>query len=130
MHYCIGILFLTFAIDVEEVTAVDSLWACFDPVKDNRLALKDLASTTLSLLMDLREDEAAIVAFFSLMVLDEYCILEDILRSSDLEAAISDLAAASMVMAEEALATVLSLCLHRWRLKIFNVECSEEIQIL
>ena len=108
-----GILFLTFAIDVEEVTAADSLCACFDPVKANRLALSDFASTTLSLLMDLREDEAAIVAFFSLVLLDEYCIVEDILRSSDLEAVISDLAAASMVMAEEALPAVLALCLHR-----------------
>ena len=67
--------------------------------------------------MDLREDEAAIVAFFSLVLLDEYCMVEDILRSSDLEAVISDLAAASMVMAEEVLPAVLVLCLHRWRLK-------------
>ena len=70
--------------------------------------------------MDLREDEAAIVAFFSLVLLDEYCMVEDILRSSDLEAVISDLAAASMVMAEEVLPAVLALCLHRWRLKLID----------
>jgi hypothetical protein len=99
-----------FTIEVEEVTA--SLLACFDPVKDNKLALKEFGSTIRSLLIDLMDEDMA--AFFSLILLDEYCI-EVIFRSSDDFEAISDFAAASMVKAAEAEGAVLGLCLHRWR---------------
>ena len=88
--------------------------ACFEPVKDNKLALKEFGSTIRSLLIDLMEEDMA--AFFSLILLDEYCI-EVIFRSSDDFEAISDFAAASMVKAAEAEGAVLGLCLHRWRLK-------------
>ena len=112
---------LTFTIDEEEATASlfacenleDSVVACCDPVKASKLALNDLASITLSELIDLLDEDMA--AFFSLIWLEEYCI-EVVFLSSDLEA-ISDLAEASMVMAAEAEGAALGLCLHRCRLK-------------
>ena len=113
---------LTFTIDEEEATVSlfacenleDSVVACCDPVKASKLALNDLASTTLSELIDLLDEDMA--AFFSLIWLEEYCCIEVVFLSSDLEA-ISDLAEASMVMAAEAEGAALGLCLHRCRLK-------------
>ena len=123
----IHIQWLTFTIDEEEVTASlfacevfeantveASVLACWDPVKASKLALSDLASTTLSVLIDLLDEDMA--AFFSLIwLLEEYCI-EVVFLSSDLEA-ISDLAEASMVIAAEVEGATLGLCLHRCRLK-------------